>query len=99
MFAVIYRFNVRPGELSEFTNAWAELTNLIRKYEGSLGSRLHRLNDIEYIAYAQWPERAVWEGSGKLLPPEAEDVRKKLRDSCTSIETIYELEVVNDLLA
>ncbi len=99
MFAVVYRFSVRPGELNEFTNAWAELTNLIRKYEGSLGSRLHRLNDDEYIAYAQWPERSVWEGSGKLLPPEADGARKRLRDSCTSIETIYELEVVKDLLA
>ena len=99
MFAVLYRFSVRPGELSEFTAAWEELTRLIREYEGSLGSRLHRSSDNEYIAYAQWPERAVWEGSGKLLPPEAEDVRNKLRDSCTSIETIYELEVVKDLLA
>jgi heme-degrading monooxygenase HmoA len=99
MFAVIYRFSVRPGELNEFTAAWEELTILIRKHEGSLGSRLHRSGENEYIAYAQWPERSVWEGSGKLLPPEADVVRKRLRDSCTSIETIYELEVVKDLLA
>lgn len=74
------------------------MTLLIRKYEGGLGSRLHKQTDIRYIAYAQWPDRETWEKSGSKLPESADEIRKMMRESCEKIETIYELTVVDDLL-
>ena len=98
MFAVIYRFNVHPGKEVEFEDAWEHLTKLILEYEGSLGSRLHRNENGEYIAYAQWPDRETWLNAGSNLPAAAEGYRKNMRESCQSIETLHELDPINDLL-
>lgn len=98
MFVVIYKFTVNSGAEMDFKNAWKALTELIYKYEGSLGSRLHRQSDLEYIAYAQWPSRERWEQAGDKLPPEADKFRKIMRNACTEIETLFELERDIDLL-
>ena len=97
MFCAVYRFNVRPGLEEQLEDSWAKLTDLIYEHEGSLGSRLHRTPDGVYIAYAQWPARETWENASSL-PPEADPVRRAMREACESIETVYELEVVDDRL-
>jgi heme-degrading monooxygenase HmoA len=99
MFAVIYYFEVLPGKEKSFIEGWKGLTQFIYQYEGSLGSRLHKKSDGNYIAYAQWPDRKRWEESGKNLPPEAEVPRKKMKEACASIKTAHELEMIEDLLA
>ena len=98
MFAVIYQFKVKENRASEFINAWKELTQLIYEYEGSLGSRLHKQNEDVYLAYAQWPDKETWKNSGKNLPHSADRIREAMRDSCSSIEVLYELDSIEDLL-
>lgn len=98
MFAVIYRFEIKENKESEFITAWTELTELIYKYEGSLGSRLHLKRDGVYIAYAQWPNKETWKNAGDELPDFANEVRVRMRESCTKIETLHELECITDLL-
>lgn len=99
MFAVIYHFEVIPGEEGSFIEGWKGLTQSIYQFEGSLGSRLHKKNEGNYIAYAQWPNRKSWEESGNNLPPEAAVFRKKMKDACRSIKTEHELEMIEDLLS
>ena len=98
MFTVIYSFKIKPGLVKNFIKAWRNLTNLIFEYEGSLGSRLHKQDDLNYIAYAQWPNKKTWINSGKKLPELSEDFSKMMKESCEKIETLYKLEVVEDLL-
>ncbi len=98
MFAIIYSFKVRADREQHFLNSWGEMTQLIYQFDGSLGSRLHRKADLEYIAYAQWPSKKHWQNSGDNLPDEADMIRKTLRDSCHEIATLYELEMVEDQL-
>ncbi len=98
MFAVIYSFSVKPGQTSKFIEAWEELTRLIYTHEGSLGSRLHKTNASEFMAYAQWPDKKTWQESGKKLPDEADKWRNAMRLACDSIETRFELPVVSDFL-
>lgn len=98
MFAVIYIFEVKPGKEEQFRESWKGLTNLIYKYEGSKGSRLHKNKDLEYIAYAQWPNKKRWKESGKNLPEKANEYRKGMQDACNKITTKYELEMTDDLL-
>ncbi|OMP29884.1 MULTISPECIES: antibiotic biosynthesis monooxygenase [Mangrovimonas] len=98
MFAVIYSFKVKEGLEATFVNGWKELTELVHQYEGGLGSRLHKKNDSHYIAYAQWPDYETWQSAGKNLPESANKIRKFLRDSCDEFETLFELDVVEDLL-
>lgn len=99
MFTVIYSFTVKDDQTEIFENAWKELTLLIFKHEGSLGSRLHKKTKTNYIAYAQWPEKKTWSNSGSKMPPLSGEIRKTMKESCSSIETLYELDVVTDLLS
>jgi len=98
MFTVIYEFKIKPGSEKAFEKSWRDLTNLIYNYEGSLGSRLHKLNDEIYLAYAQWPDRVTWVNAGSKMPAESDTVRKIMGDSCEHIKTLHELPVVDDLL-
>ncbi|MBX7043940.1 MAG: antibiotic biosynthesis monooxygenase [Ignavibacteria bacterium] len=101
MFAVIYRFRVPEENADDFLGSWKELTEMLIRYEGGLGSALHKSEHEpgEYIAYARWPDRNMWAKQPKLnLPPEAEIARTRMRDACEEISTLYELEILEDLL-
>ncbi len=98
MFTVIYSFKVKPNQEKRFEKAWRDLTLLIYEYEGSLGSRLHKQNVYNYIAYAQWPDRRTWLNSGSMLPQQSKEIRQIMKVSCDKIETLFELEVIDDLL-
>lgn len=98
MFAVIYSFTVKENRDSDFVKGWKGLTELIYEFEGSLGSRLHKEAEGKYIAYAQWPTKFIWENAGSKLPNEADVFRKLMKDNCSDIQTIHQLEMVENLL-
>lgn len=100
MYAAIYTFEVKQNHETTFIKSWEELTKLIHKYCGSLGSRLHKTKEGLYVAYAYWPSEEVWEASSEKLPEEeAESWRKQMYESCHNIETVHTLNTVSDLLA
>lgn len=98
MFSVVYKFSPKPDRVNDFILAWEELTKLIRNYEKSGGSRLHKLDDATFIAYAVWDSKDHWSGAGNGLPEVANKWRDQMRNSCYTIETQMELEVISDLL-
>lgn len=61
MFALVYRWRIRPGCEARFVAAWTELTEAIASECGSLGSRLHRETDDILLAYAVWPSATQWD--------------------------------------
>ena len=99
MYAVFYSFKVKPKQVKNFIKGWQGLTGLIYKYEGSLGSRLHKKGPFEYMAYAQWPSKNKFESSGENLPEKANEYRDLVRVSCEEIEVISKAEGVKNLLA
>ena len=99
MYIVLYSFKVKPKQVEKFIQGWKGLTDLIYQYEGSLGSRLHKKEPLEYMAYAQWPSKNKFESSGGNLPKKASEYRDLMRLSCSKIEIISKVEVVEDLLA
>lgn len=61
-FAVIYRWRIPAGKEQAFKTEWHNGTKAILEKYGSLGSRLHKTDEENvYIAYAVWPNRAMWE--------------------------------------
>lgn len=98
MYVVLYAFIVKPNQEENFIKSWKGLTSLIYKYEGSLGSRLHKKDTLNYIAYAQWPDKFTFEEAGKNLPEEANHFRDLMRSSCEKVEVLEKLEIVEDLL-
>lgn len=98
MFCIIYEFQVNTNSEPDFIKNWKGLTDLIYKYENSLGSRLHRIEDGQFLAYAQWPDRNTWENSGSKLPLAANAFRDGMRAACSNIKTSFELDVEEDLI-
>jgi heme-degrading monooxygenase HmoA len=98
MFTVIYSFQIKPNQQIQFTKAWREMTILIRDCEGGLGSRLHQESELHYVAYAQWPDKSAWENAGSKLPENANAIRQTMREACIETKTLFELNVVEDLL-
>lgn len=98
MYIVLYSFVIKPEKEEKFLIAWKELTALIIKYEGGLGSRLHLEKPLNYIAYAQWPNKETFTNAGDKLPETAEKLRNIMRESCETIKVLNKLEVVEDLL-
>lgn len=98
MFIFLYRFKVKSNKIDDFKKGWRGFTELIYKHEGSLGSRLHKNNNGDFIAYAQWPNALIFKASGDNLPDVANDFREIMREACDEIEVLHKMNVVEDLL-
>ena|SRR5690606_12884524 len=98
-FTLIYSFKIVDGKEKDFIHCWTELTKLIYEFEGSYGSRLHKVDDKLFIAYAQWPNKETFNKAGNNLPETATEFRQQMRECCSEIKTEFELSsVVKDLL-
>lgn len=56
MFAVLYRWELKPGHEAQFIDGWERVTRAIHDSCGSFGSRLHQAADGTWMAYARWPD-------------------------------------------
>ncbi len=86
------------GKEEDFIQYWTKLTQLIYEFEGSYGSRLHKVNGCLYFGYAQWPSKEIYDKSGNNLPESSTDLRQKMRECCVEIKSEYEMVLVQDLL-
>lgn len=101
MFAVIYRWRVIPGLEGQFEEGWRRGTERIAAEFGGWGSRLHRGEAQTYVAYAQWPNEAMWKQAMESRMRHSDDeARRNYRDAIEpgSFETLFAGDVLNDLL-
>jgi heme-degrading monooxygenase HmoA len=94
-FAVLYRWRVRPDAEEDFIAAWRLATEAFTTI-GALGSRLHRGDDGDLYAYAEWPSREAWEHAGTRSPVDRATA-ELMRDSTLEFEA-KPLDVEADLL-
>ena len=71
---------------------------MIYKHEGSLGSRLHKKDALNFFAYAQWPDKNTFDNASGNLPEEANYFRTKMRASCEKFEVLEKFNMIEDLL-
>jgi hypothetical protein len=64
---------------------------------GTSGSRLHRADDGDLVAYAVWPDRATWE-KAQTLPSASPESGAAMRACMVGPVTATPLEVLDDLL-
>ena len=95
--AILYVFQVKKGQESEFEAAWADVTREIHAKCGSLGSRLHTWVGGTYWAYAQWPSREALENAAIEGHEALMEARKRMVDACESMEVFGEGNIVHDL--
>lgn len=80
-----------------FQQAWKVVTKLIMKERGGLGSRLHQADNHDWVAYAQWPSKDMWQKSralGSVSLAASEQMSAAVEESYDPIL----LDVVSDLL-
>ncbi|MEM6730765.1 MAG: antibiotic biosynthesis monooxygenase [Myxococcota bacterium] len=77
MFAVVYRWKLKPGKEHDFQRAWAALTDEFIESHGGLGSRLHRGDEGLWLAYARWNDRQSWEREKEIQNQEALSTMKQ----------------------
>jgi hypothetical protein len=90
----LYRWRIKEGKEKQFKENWQKVTLAMRKYCGSLGSRLHVSDEGIYVGYAQWPDKNTREAC-KISDPEldaarslmSDAVEERLPDVCLDVET------------
>ena len=59
---------------------------------------LHHDSIGEFIVYAQWQTRALWEQHRERSDAELHQHRQAMRDACEKMEVLYELDMTDDWL-
>ncbi|MEO1172349.1 MAG: antibiotic biosynthesis monooxygenase [Myxococcota bacterium] len=95
MFAVLYRWRVKPGFEQQFRENWARMTEEFRTLHGGLGSALHQNDDGQFVAYARWPDRATWEREKKIEDTVASAA---MSEAVSERLAPWPLEVTDDML-
>ena len=101
MFAVVYRWRIKPGLEAKFEEGWRRGTLGIRRDLGGWGSRLHRTAEGEYFAYAQWPDAETFHANRAARMPYADPEARALYTEAlegSEVELLVLGEVVDDLL-
>jgi len=97
MFVVQYRWRLLPGTEDAFRAAWRAMTEAIRARHGTSGSRLHRTDDGELLAYAVWPSRQAWEAA-RAQPSSDPQAGAAMRACIAHSYDPTPLAVIDDLL-
>ena len=97
MFIAFYRWRLKAGKEEQFRSAWAKVTLAIRANCGSLGSRLHQVEDGTWAAYAKWPSKELWE-TDSTLDAETNAARQLMRESVAEQFPDIYLTVTDDFL-
>lgn len=95
MFAVIYRWRLHEGKEQLFAEGWHRMTASIHDRCGSYGSRLHRVDDGTWLAYARWPDVEARERCQGADPEALAMMREAVAEGFPEIRC----EVFDDLLA
>ncbi|MBL8548520.1 MAG: antibiotic biosynthesis monooxygenase [Hyphomonadaceae bacterium] len=101
MFAVLYRWRIRPEREALFEESWRRGTLAIRRDLGGWGSRLHRAEDGSYIAYAVWPDEETWRTAKDGRMPYNDPATRAMYTEAMqggSLEVLERLVVLDDLL-
>ncbi|WP_379910900.1 antibiotic biosynthesis monooxygenase family protein [Marinobacterium aestuariivivens] len=97
MFTVLYRWIIAPDQAQDFISGWEAVTDHFIEHHGALGSRLHRVADNTFAAYAQWRSREARAAAFAANDAPEAAVEKMNRAIVDRLEPI-EMGVVSDRL-
>ncbi len=80
----------------ELIQSWVAMTQMIKHNANGKGSRLHKDQNGNYVAYANWSSSADWQRAKPFLPQDSETLSQQMRDSCNSIQTFFQLNEIAD---
>jgi len=95
MYAVLYRWQVAAKDEAAFRQHWMQISKDLRDLFGSGGSRLHRADSGDMVAYARWPSRECRDLAFAQFTAHPKTVSLRLPPNLK--EEIW-LEITDDLL-
>lgn len=111
MFAVIYRFHLKPHQEIAYQVCWNIVAKYFIEYCGAIGSCLHKSDKGLWVAYSRWPDKmtrdAAWPGASapnKNLPEKISQAIKTMQAFKTDNADLEQydeiaMSVVDDLLS
>ena len=96
MFIILYSWKIKSDKEQQFIDAWAEITEYFRLEFNSLGSRLHRGNDGNFYAYAQWASEEARENA--FTKSEKIEAGRKMAEAVIERFQPIQLEMISDFL-
>lgn len=97
MVAAIYRWRVEAQHEAEFQRRWHEITKEIVEHHGGGGSRLHRAENGDWIAYARWPSKEARDKAFAARQHETTQDTPQGEGKAKLVEEIW-LTITDDLL-
>jgi heme-degrading monooxygenase HmoA len=97
MIAILYSWRIKPDKELQFIESWSQVTEFLRKKQGSRGSRLHRGNNGLFYGYAQWKSDEERQNAFQNSAEIGNSV-EKMRDSIAESFPEIRLETIADFL-
>lgn len=97
MYAVTYRWRVAPENEEDFKHRWHDLTVDIMRDHGGGGSRLHRAENGDWVAYARWPSKEARDKAFSDYSKQPDHSTPQREGRAELIEEVW-LEITDDLL-
>lgn len=90
MFAVIYRFKLKPHQEALYKECWVKIVNYFLKKRGAIGSCLHKGKDDLWVAYSRWPDKETRDASwpGDNVP--SDELSNEIREVILKMQAIKE---------
>lgn len=83
MFAIIYRFTLKPHQEKIYKECWNKIVNYFIEKRGAIGSCLHKGTDDLWVAYSRWPDKATrdasWPGDNAPSNELPDDIRESIQ--------------------
>lgn len=96
MFAVVYRWRIKPGQDQRFTEGWQRVTLAIQQRCGSYGSRLHVAEDGLRVAYARWPDDETRLRCEHGEVEGAEMMRHSIAESLPELRLVIDVDLLSE---
>lgn len=97
MFIALYRWKIKKESEEKFKEGWHRRTLEIYKKCGSLGSRLHKMEDGTWAGYAQWQSKDKWAAMSEI-PVDDVEAKEMMTESIEESLPVLFMEVADDLL-
>lgn len=99
-YSIVYSFQIHDNKAAEFIQNWKDLTEFIYKTYGSLGSRLHQIDEHNFFATAIWPNKDTFERckNDNIIHNEAELIRVKQNSCVKERNIVFQGNVIEDLI-
>jgi hypothetical protein len=111
MFAVIYKFKLKPEQEELYQSHWHKIASFFKENCGAIGSCLHKGENGLWIAYSRWPDKstrdAAWPGDDRPNNDFPQDIYNSIKTmqviqkENSEFESSYEefcLKLIDDLL-